>query len=549
MKRTWWKEGIVYQIYPRSFMDSNGDGIGDIQGIISRLDYIKGLGTDIIWLCPVYKSPNDDNGYDISDYQDIMDEFGTMKDWEELLEAVHNRGMKLIMDLVVNHTSDEHQWFIESKKSKDNPYRDYYIWKDGKNGTPPNNWNSVFGGSAWEYDKNTGQYYLHLFSKKQPDLNWQNETVRDEIFGMMRWWLVRGIDGFRMDVINFIAKDQDFPNAKADQGFGNFHDYSVNQPKLFDYLNEMNQKVLSQYDCMTVGECAHTGVRETLELAGEAAGRLNMVFTFDHMFMDMDGTRFKHKEWSICDFKNIFINWHEGLHGKAWNSIFLGNHDFPRMVSRFGSDREYWKESAKMLGTFLLTMPGTVYLYQGDEIGMTNTRYSSIDDYRDIEIRNFIRDSVDPNLSEEEKIDIIADKNRDNARSPFQWDSSVNTGFSNGTPWIKVNSNYTRINAADQENDPDSILNFYREMIRFRKENPVFTYGNFTVQDRDNEKLFLYSRELDGRKYFVILNFSADEVLLPEGIVDLTGKEAVLSNYKNTGIQKIHPYEASIYQL
>jgi oligo-1,6-glucosidase len=397
MKRQWWKEAVVYQIYPRSFKDSNGDGIGDINGIISKLDYLKELGVDVIWLSPVYKSPNDDNGYDISDYRDIMDEFGTMDDWERLLEEMHNRGLKLIMDLVVNHSSDEHAWFVESRKSKDNPYRDYYIWRPGQDGKEPNNWESNFSGSAWQYDEATGEYYLHLFSKKQPDLNWENPKLRQEIYDMMKFWLDKGIDGFRMDVINFISKEEGLPDAPNPEGkkYVSGGRYFMNGPKIHDYLQKMNREVLSKYDVMTVGEMPGVTVEEAKLYTSENRKEVNMVFQFEHVDLDSGpGGKWDLKPLQLKNLKENITKWQKGLEKEGWNSLYLNNHDQPRMVSRFGNDRKYRVESAKMLATFLHMLKGTPYIYQGEEIGMTNVQFESIDDYKDIETLNMYREKV-----------------------------------------------------------------------------------------------------------------------------------------------------------
>ena len=460
MKRTWWKEAVIYQIYPRSFMDSNGDGIGDLQGIISRLDYLKYLGVDVIWLSPVYKSPNDDNGYDISDYQDIMDEFGTMEDFDELLAAAHARGIKIVMDLVVNHTSDEHQWFVESQKSKDNAYRDYYIWREGKDAqTPPNNWGSCFGGSAWQYDEKTGMYYLHLFSKKQPDLNWDNPKVRGEVFDMMTWWCDKGIDGFRMDVISMISKTKEMPDGKN----GDFGPYCIHGPNVHHYLREMNEKVLSKYDIMTVGETA--GVTTTLaqQYAGEDAHELDMVFQFEHVEGDGKYGKWTDEKIPLVTLKKTLSRWQTELYGKAWNSLFWDNHDQPRAVSRFGDDRPMYREvSAKMLATCLHMLQGTPYIYQGEELGMTNYPFQRPSDFRDIESVNAYREwCSEGRLSHEVFWPCITFKSRDNARTPVQWDDSPHAGFTTGTPWIAVNPNYTEINAKAETADPNSVFHYY----------------------------------------------------------------------------------------
>lgn len=510
MNRTWWKEAVIYQIYPRSFMDSNGDGIGDLQGIISRLDYLKYLGIDVIWLSPVYKSPNDDNGYDISDYQDIMDEFGTMKDFDELLAAAHAHGIKIVMDLVVNHTSDEHKWFMESRKSKENAYRDYYIWREGKDAqTPPNNWGSCFGGSAWQYDEVTGMYYLHLFSKKQPDLNWDNPNVRKEVFDMMTWWCDKGIDGFRMDVISMISKTKEMPDGKN----GDFGPYCIHGPNVHQYLQEMNEKVLSKYDIMTVGETA--GVTTTLaqQYAGEDTHELNMVFQFEHVEGDGKYGKWTDAKIPLVTLKKTLSRWQTELYGKAWNSLFWDNHDQPRAVSRFGDDRPMYREvSAKMLATCLHMLQGTPYIYQGEELGMTNYPFQSPDDFRDIESINAYKEwCSEGKLSHEVFWPCIIFKSRDNARTPVQWDDSPQAGFTTGTPWIAVNPNYTTINAKAETADFNSVFHYYKKLIALRKENPIMVYGKYEALMEDSEELFVYTRTMENEKLLVVCSFCDHE--------------------------------------
>ena len=547
MKRTWWKEAVIYQIYPRSFMDSNGDGIGDLQGIISRLDYLKYLGIDVIWLSPVYKSPNDDNGYDISDYQDIMDEFGTMEDFDELLAAAHARGIKIVMDLVVNHTSDEHQWFVESQKSRDNAYRDYYIWREGKDAqTPPNNWGSCFGGSAWQYDEKTGMYYLHLFSKKQPDLNWDNPKVRGEVFDMMTWWCDKGIDGFRMDVISMISKTKEMPDGKN----GDFGPYCIHGPNVHHYLREMNEKVLSKYDIMTVGETA--GVTTTLaqQYAGEDAHELDMVFQFEHV--DGDG---KYGKWTdekipLVTLKKTLSRWQTELYGKAWNSLFWDNHDQPRAVSRFGDDRPMYREvSAKMLATCLHMLQGTPYIYQGEELGMTNYPFQRPSDFRDIESVNAYREwCSEGRLSHEVFWPCITFKSRDNARTPVQWDDSPHAGFTTGTPWIAVNPNYTEINAKAETANPDSVFHYYKKLIALRKAYPVVVYGKYEMMMEDSEELYVYTRAFEKESLLVVCSFCDHDTnfTLP---AEFAGASCLICNVENEyGNPKmtLKPYEAFV---
>lgn len=560
MKRAWWKECVVYQIYPRSFYDSNSDGIGDLRGILQKLDYLKELGIDVIWLCPVYRSPNDDNGYDISDYQAIMDEFGTLADWEELLAEMHKLGIRLVMDLVVNHTSDEHHWFQESRKAKDNPYRDFYIWHPGKDGREPNNWRSFFGGSAWQYDEPTREYYLHLFSKKQPDLNWENPRVRREIYQMMDWWLQKGIDGFRMDVINMLSKVPGLPDApvvSADRyHFGGQH--FVNGPRLMEFLTEMKQKVLSRYDILTVGETPFVTTRDAIELADEENGVLKMVFQFEHMDLSAEtgaevGTT---KPWSLLHLKEVMTRWQQDLENRAWNSMYLGNHDQPRSVSQFGDDGQYRVESAKLLATFIHMLQGTPYIYQGDEIGMTNVAFESIEDYRDVATRNMYREAVeekgvDPNLA----LQVVHAKSRDNARTPVQWDSGEQAGFTTGTPWIKVNPNYKEINLADSLADPDSIFHYYQKLIQLRRENPVIVYGSYDLILESHEEIYAFTRTLEEDRLLVILNFSRNSPVfhLPDSI-SFVSTELLINNYEVNPDKDIHeitlrPYEAGVYRL
>ena len=441
MNKTWWKESVVYQIYPRSFCDSNGDGIGDLKGIQSKLDYLKELGINVIWMSPVYKSPNDDNGYDISDYQDIMTEFGTMAYFDELLAAAHERGIRIVMDLVVNHTSDEHPWFIESRSSKENPKRDYYIWREPVDGHEPNNWGSAFSGSAWEWDEKTQMYYLHCFSKKQPDLNWENPKVRDDVFAMMDWWCQKGIDGFRMDVISMISKKEGLPDVPTDGGlYGNCMYGTCNGPHVHEYLQEMNQKVLSKYDLMTVGECAGVTIEEAKKYANAEGTELNMVFQFEHTSLD-SGTMDKwcKKPIPLKELKENLSKWETELEGKAWNSLYFCNHDQPRIVSRLGDDSPL---SAKCIATVLHMMQGTPYVYQGEELGMTNCPFGSIENYMDLESINAYHELTEAGLRQpEELLECIAYKSRDNARTPMQWNSGKNGGFTEGTPWIMVNPN------------------------------------------------------------------------------------------------------------
>jgi oligo-1,6-glucosidase len=562
MQSTWWKQSVVYQIYPRSFADSDGDGIGDLRGIIGRLDYLKDLGVDVIWLSPIYRSPNDDNGYDISDYRDIMAEFGTMADFDELLDQMHRRGLKLVMDLVVNHSSDEHAWFGESRKSRDSPYRDYYIWRPGKDGGPPNNWVSFFSGSAWQYDEATGEYYLHLFSKKQPDLNWENPQVRAEIYAMMRWWLDKGIDGFRMDVINMISKTPGLPDAPVttDAPYQSPAPYVFHGPRLLEFLAEMKREVLAHYDIITVGETPGTTTEHAIDITHEERGSLNMLFQFEHMDLDkVAGSalgKWNARKLDLLDLKRVMSIWQTGLEAAGWNSLYLSNHDQPRPVSRFGDDGQYRVESAKMLGTFLHMLKGTPYVYQGEEIGMTNVRFASIDDYRDIETLNAYQEIVGHyGIDPQEAMAMIYARSRDNARTPMQWDASPNAGFSSGTPWIGLNPNYPELNVARAIADPDSIFHYYRRLIRLRKTHPVVAYGSYALILEAHTEIYAFTRSLGDTRLLVITNFSADTptFALPTSI-SFARAEPLISNYpldpaEDIALLTLRPYEARVYLL
>ena len=547
-KKAWWKEAVIYQIYPRSFADSNSDGIGDLNGITAHLDYLETLGIDVIWLSPVYKSPNDDNGYDISDYRDIMDDFGTMEDFDRLLAEAHRHHIKIVMDLVVNHTSDEHAWFIESRSSKDNPHRDYYIWKEPKNGKEPNNWGSCFGGSAWELDERTGMYYLHCFSKKQPDLNWENPKVRDEVFDMMNWWCEKGIDGFRMDVISMISKDQSYPDGPVEDGlYGSFGPYVCNGPRVHEFLQEMNNRVLSHYDLLTVGEAAGVTIDEAKKYANSDGTELGMVFQFEHVDLVKSPIgKWTDQKPQLTDFRRVMNKWQYELEGKAWNSLFLDNHDQPRVVSRFGNDSEAYRViSAKMLATCLHMMKGTPYIYQGEELGMTNVYFDKLEDYRDIESINAFHQYVDSGIVKaEDMMRYLKEISRDNARTPMQWDDSKNAGFTDGTPWINVNPNYKEINAKAAVADPNSVFHYYQELIKLRHTLPIIVYGKFQGLLDDSETIYAYERHLDGQVLTVACNFTDQEqdcTLFD----DLAGEE-LISNYKTHKAGKLQPYEARV---
>lgn len=555
MEKRWWKESVVYQIYPRSFCDSNGDGIGDLNGITGKLDYLKELGIDVIWLSPVYKSPNDDNGYDISDYQAIMDEFGTMEDFDRMLATAHEKGIKIMMDLVVNHTSDEHKWFIESRKSTDNPYRDYYIWRPAKeDGSLPNNWGSCFSGPAWEYDKTTDMYFLHLFSKKQPDLNWDNPAVRQDVFDMMNWWLKKGVDGFRMDVISLISKEPGLPDKEPGiNGYATFN-VSANGPHVHEYLQEMRQKALNNADTITVGECSGVTLEEAKKYARSDEKELNMVFQFEHMDVDSDekSGKWTTRKMDLRDLKNILTRWQKGLQDIAWNSLYWENHDQPRSVSRFGNDSDEYREiSAKMLATCIHMMQGTPYVYQGEELGMTNCPFNTLDNFRDLESINAFHELTEQGkMTEEDMMAAIGYKGRDNARTPMQWDNSAYAGFSTAKPWIMVNPNYTKINARDQVNREDSVFKYYQKLIKLRHESELIVYGTYDLILDDDKDIYAYIRTLGDEKLIVYCNFSENtrKVEIPEEFVN---KKVLISNYSDAKAnQKItlRPYEAIVIQ-
>lgn len=554
MERRWWKGSIVYQIYPRSFKDSNGDGIGDLNGITEKMDYLQKLGINVLWLSPVYQSPNDDNGYDISDYQAIMDEFGTMEDFDRMLAAAHEHGIKLVMDLVVNHTSDEHPWFIESQKSVDNPYRDYYIWRPGKDGKEPNNWGSCFSGPAWKYDEKTDMYYLHLFSRKQPDLNWDNPKVRQEVFDMMNWWLDKGVDGFRMDVISLISKKPDLPDGPVGiNGYASFNE-PANGPHVHEYLQEMREKVLNNADIITVGECSGVTLEEAKKYSRSDEKELNMVFQFEHMDVDADGrNKWTDKKMDLRDMKEVLTKWQKGLEEIAWNSLFWENHDQPRSVSRFGNDSSQYRElSAKMLATCLHMMQGTPYVYQGQELGMTNVPFQSVEDFRDLDSINAYHELVEDQkvFSKEEMMRYLRYKSRDNARTPFQWDDSENAGFTTGTPWIMVNPNYKEINAKAELADPNSVFYYYQKLIQLRKEKEIIVYGTYDLLLPESEELYVYTRTLGEEKLLVVCNFSENEVELeiPE---EFRKGSYLISNYETRPVEntmKIRAYESFVVE-
>ncbi|MBQ6445871.1 alpha-glucosidase [Cytobacillus oceanisediminis] len=551
MTQKWWKEAVAYQIYPRSFMDSNGDGIGDLKGIITKLDYLKELGIDCIWICPMYKSPNDDNGYDISDYQDIMDEFGTMEDFDLLLYEVHQRGMKLIIDLVINHTSDEHKWFLESRSSLNNPKRDWYIWSDGVDGKEPNNWESIFGGSAWKLDETTGQYFMHIFSTRQPDLNWENEEVRKALYDMINWWLDKGIDGFRIDAISHIKKEAGFKDMDNPLGLDYVpsFDKHMNVEGIQPFLEELKNETFAKYDIMTVGEANGVKVEEAELWVGETKGKFNMVFQFEHL--DLWDNE-KNYGVDVMELKQVLNKWQKGLENKGWNALFIENHDKARSVSTWGNDKEYWKESAKALGMMYFFMQGTPFIYQGQEIGMTNVQFPTIEEYDDVATKNLYKLKREEGVSHKDIMEIIWSTSRDNSRTPMQWSSEEYAGFSKHTPWMGINPNYLDINVESQKKDTDSIYHFYKKMIELKKSGPILTYGTFDLVDEDNKQVFAYTRTLDDKKMVIITNLSAEEAVFENRVVELEHENLLLANYpveehEPTTSISLKPYEARLY--
>lgn len=548
MEKNWWKEAVAYQVYPRSFNDSNNDGIGDLPGMVEKLDYLKDLGIDVIWLSPMYKSPNDDNGYDISDYQDIMEEFGTMEDFNHLLSEVHKRGMKLILDLVVNHTSDEHPWFIESRSSKDNPKRDWYIWADPKSdGSEPNNWESIFNGSTWEYDDTTKQYYFHLFSKKQPDLNWSNPDVREAVFKMMNWWFEKGIDGFRVDAITHIKKTfeaGDLPVPKGKQ-YAPAFDVDMNQPGIQDWLQEMKDKSLSHYDIMTVGEANGVNPDNAKEWVGEKEGKFNMIFQFEHLGLWSTGD----SKFDVLSYKNVLNRWQKQLEGIGWNALFIENHDQPRRVSTWGDDKKYWFESATSHAVVYFLQQGTPFIYQGQEIGMTNYPFESIETFNDVAVKTEYQIVKSQGGDVNQLLDKYKMENRDNSRTPMQWTNEVNGGFTEGTPWFPVNPNYKTINVAQQSEDSDSVLNFYKRLIKLKKSDDIYTYGEFNLIDDANENIFAYTRKLNNKTVLVAGNLT-DHVASLNLPFEVEASQIKLHNYKNDlDITNMKPFEAFVAEL
>ncbi|SSH62681.1 glycoside hydrolase family 13 protein [Klebsiella quasipneumoniae] len=547
----WWKEVVAYQIYPRSFKDTNGDGIGDLNGVVEKLDYLNELGIDLIWLCPIFKSPNDDNGYDISDYQAIMDEFGTMADFDRLLREVHARGMRLILDLVVNHTSDEHPWFLESRSSQDNPKRDWYIWRDGKSGKEPNNWESIFKESAWKWDAKSGQYFMHLFSSRQPDLNWDNQGVRHAVYEMIRWWLDKGIDGFRIDAISHMKKEaglDDMPNQQQLEYVPSLEKH-LNVDGVLDYLDDICRNTFSHYDIMTVGEANGVSAEQADDWVAERHNRLNMLIQFEHVKLWDNDTK---KPLDLCALKAIFSRWQEQLHGVGWNALYVENHDIPRIISKWGDSERFWRESATSIAAMYFLMQGTPFIYQGQEIGMTNTSFSSLDDFNDVSAKNLYRKMKKEGFSDHTIIDLLSLTSRDNSRTPMQWDNSTNAGFSTAAPWIKVNPNYITINVRQQQEQPDSILNFYRRMIQLRKDEKVLVYGDYELLMAEDPQIYAYTRSLEGRHAVIICNMSASEAQYRQQDILLEHHNLRLNNYQvpphePTSQLRLSPYETRVY--
>jgi oligo-1,6-glucosidase len=582
VRRAWWKEAVVYQIYPRSFNDTDGDGVGDLSGVVEKVDYLDDLGVDCVWLNPVYESPNADNGYDIADYRSVMAEFGTMADWETLLEELHDRDIRLIMDLVVNHTSDEHAWFVDARDPEGHR-RDWYYWAEGQNAdavdwdadegpegeAPPNNWRSLFGGPAWAYDDRSEEWYLHMFDRKQPDLNWETEAVREAVFDMMEWWLQKGIDGFRMDVINLISKPDGLPSGDPEKPYNGMLDRVVNGPKVHEYVQEMNEAVLEDRDLLTVGEMLgdEMPMEEARKYVGEDGDGLSMLFHFEHMLLDRGDEIWEREDWALSDLKSVFTRWQEGLADDGWNSLYLNNHDQPRMVSRFGNDDEYRRESAKLLGTLLHTLRGTPYVYQGEEIGMTNYPFESLDDFRDVDTLNPVRVGIEEGEIDgfDEVADALRANSRDNARTPVQWTDGEHAGFTDGEPWIDVNPNHESINVEAARADPDSVWHYYRDLIDLRSEHDVVVYGEYENYFPDHDSLWAYTRTLGDERLFVTLNFddASTRVELPDAVTVEADDdpELLLCNYdadtpatsdpdpETLAAFDLRPWEARVYHL
>lgn len=551
MQKKWWHEAVIYQIYPKSFLDTTGNGMGDLRGITRKLDYLQNLGVDVIWLTPVYQSPQNDNGYDISNYYEIDETYGSMQDFEELLHETHQRGMKLIMDIVINHTSTAHEWFEESRKSKNNPYRDFYIWRDGVDGKPPTNWQSKFGGSAWGYDEQTNQYYLHLFDKTQADLNWENKAVRKRLADMMAFWAKKGIDGFRLDVINLISKDQSFPEDHIGDG----RKFYTDGPRVHEFLREMNEAVFKPYNLMTVGEMSSTTLENCILYTNPARDELNMTFQFHHLKVDYtDGEKWSKADFDFIELKEILTHWQTGMDkGDGWNALFWCNHDQPRVVSRLGDDKENRVQSAKMLATTIHMMNGTPYIYQGEEIGMTNPNFTKISDYKDVESLNAYTKMKAEGKSEDKIIAILQQKSRDNARTPMQWSAEDNAGFTNGDAWIAVADNFTKINATTAVNNDTSIYHHYRKLIALRKKYDSIVYGDYQPLLKKSDQVFAYMRIWNDEKLLVVNNFYAQEVTVNLGSINVNKIEILISNYPDSTMNinnlKLRAYESIVYHI
>ncbi len=547
-ERIWWKEAVCYQVYPRSFNDSNNDGIGDINGIREKLDYLKDLGIDVIWVSPIFKSPNDDNGYDISDYQDIMDEFGTMEDFELLLKETHDKGMKLILDLVINHTSDEHPWFIESKSSKDNPKRDWYIWQEGKDGKEPNNWGSIFNGSAWERTEETDEYYLHIFSKKQPDLNWENEAVRSELYNMINWWFDKGIDGFRVDAITHIQKsfeDGDIPVEPGDEQYKAAFERYTNRPGILNHLRELRDETFNKYDIMTVGEANGVSPDDANDWVGFDNGIFNMIFQFEHLGL----WNTEDSGFDVIQYKNIMSKWQDQLEGVGWNALFIENHDQPRLVSTWGDDEHYWYESATSHATNYFLQKGTPFIYQGQEIGMTNYPFESLEDFNDVSVKNEIKLKEQNGEDTSSLLNNLSKVNRDNSRSMMQWDNRAYAGFSTTEPWFHVNPNYKTINVAGQLEDEHSVLNYYKRLIQLKKDYDVFNYGKYELVDKDHKQIYSYKRILDNEEVIIMCNLTSEKATITYPL-NLERSKLLLHNYitiENTNA--LEPFETRVYRI
>lgn len=546
--RPWWKEAVVYQIYPRSFMDSNGDGIGDLNGIISKLDYLQELGVTVLWLCPIFTSPNDDNGYDISDYQDIMADFGTLEDFDRLLEEAHKRGLRILLDLVLNHSSDEHPWFIESRSSTTNPKRDWYIWRKGHNGQPPNNWESIFNESVWEYDERTDEYFMHVFSRKQPDLNWENTDMRAALYDMVRWWLDKGVDGFRIDAISHIRKQPGLPDMPNPKGLPTVPSAAghMNVDGVMDYINDLCANTFARYDIMTVGEANGVSVDQAPEWVAPEKRNFNMLFQFEQLKLwQTDGAA----GLDLPHLKQVLTRWQKGLEGQGWNALFVENHDIPRIVSTWGDDQRYWRESATAIATLYFLMQGTPFIYQGQELGMTNYPFTGLQQFDDVAIHNLARQRREQGWGEEDILTSIRDNARDNSRTPMQWDSGEHGGFTTGTPWLAVNPNTRDINVASQQQDSNSVLAFYRQLITLRRDHPTLIDGQYDLLLPDHPQVYAYSRRGD-ECFIVLCNLSDRPADISQALSDLAGATAILGNQPDKNASQpllLAPYEARVY--